>query len=105
MLATGCALSKRIDHKLTLAVLRMAIALRNPAPGIIHHSDRGVQYACAGKYVKELEDHRFTISMSLTKRGVWRNQAIRERLTPPEEFSDNPKSGGSLFWDTQYETI
>lgn len=59
----GWALSKRIDHKLTLAALRMAIALRNPAPGIIHHSDRGVQYAC-GEYVKELEDHRFTISMS-----------------------------------------
>ncbi len=59
----GWALSKRIDHKLTLAALRMAITLRNPAPGIIHHSDRGVQYAC-GEYVKELEDHRFTISMS-----------------------------------------
>jgi len=59
----GWALSKRIDHKLTLAAVRMAIALRDPAPGIIHHSDRGVQYAC-GEYVKELEDHRFIISMS-----------------------------------------
>ncbi len=59
----GWALSKRIDHQLTLAALRMAIALRNLAPGVTHHSDRGVQYAC-GEYVKELEEHSFTISMS-----------------------------------------
>lgn len=59
----GWALSKRIDRKLTVAALKMAIAQRAPAPGIIHHSDRGVQYAC-GDYVKVLEDHQFRISMS-----------------------------------------
>jgi transposase InsO family protein len=59
----GWALSKRIDHKLTVAALRMAIQARNPGPEVIHHSDRGVQYAC-GEYVKVLDDHKFKISMS-----------------------------------------
>ena len=41
----------------------MAISARNPAPGVIHHSDRGVQYAC-GDYIKVLDDRQFKISMS-----------------------------------------
>lgn len=61
----GWALSKRIDHELTVSALKAAIAARNPAPGIIHHSDRGVQYAC-GDYVKVLNEHQFKISMSRT---------------------------------------
>jgi putative transposase len=40
----------------------MAIYNRNPPPGCIHHSDRGVQYA-SGDYVKELNAHGFQISM------------------------------------------
>lgn len=45
-----------------MAALRQAIQGRRPAPGTIHHSDRGVQYA-AGDYVKELKEHGFRISM------------------------------------------
>jgi putative transposase len=41
----GYALSKRIDTQLTLSALQAAIASRQPPPGCIHHSDRGVQYA------------------------------------------------------------
>lgn len=59
----GWALSKRIDHALTVTALRMAIESRDPAPGIIHHSDRGVQYACGG-YVNALTERGFAISMS-----------------------------------------
>jgi len=40
----------------------MALYNRNPPPGCIHHSDRGVQYA-SGDYVKELKAHGFQISM------------------------------------------
>ena len=61
--AIGYAISRNIDTQLTLAALRMAIVNRNPPPGCIHHSDRGVQYASAD-YVKELEFHQFRISMS-----------------------------------------
>lgn len=61
--AIGYALSRRIDTSLTLDALRMAINNRQPKPGCIHHSDRGVQYASAD-YVKELEFYGFQISMS-----------------------------------------
>lgn len=61
--AIGYAISRKIDTRLTLDALRMAINNRNPAPGCIHHSDRGVQYA-SQKYVKELKLYGFQISMS-----------------------------------------
>jgi len=59
----GYALSKHMDTKLTLSALQMAISDRNPIPGCIHHSDRGVQYA-SSEYVNELRRHGFQISMS-----------------------------------------
>jgi putative transposase len=59
----GWAISKSIDRHLVIGALRMAIELRKPLPGIIHHSDRGVQYACQD-YVNLLKQHEFTISMS-----------------------------------------
>ncbi len=59
----GWALSRFIDTKLTLAALQMAIESRQPPPGFIHHSDRGVQYA-SGEYVAELERVGARISMS-----------------------------------------
>ena len=61
--AVGQALSRKIDTALCLEALRMAIALRTPPPGIIHHSDRGVQYA-SHDYVDTLLQHGFRISMS-----------------------------------------
>ena len=61
----GYAVSKRLDMGLTLSALRMAIAKRGVSPGIIHHSDQGVQYA-ATEYVEELKSHDFMISMSRT---------------------------------------
>jgi transposase InsO family protein len=59
----GWALSRHIDAALTLTALRMAIAGRSVAPGLVHHSDRGVQYAC-DEYIALLNEHHFTISMS-----------------------------------------
>ncbi len=61
--AIGYAISRQIDTNLSLAALRMAIQNRNPPPGVIHHSDQGVQYA-AHDYVDELRNHKFQISMS-----------------------------------------
>ena len=49
--------------QLTLATLRQAIAERHPQPGLIHHSDRGVQYA-SHDYVEQLEQIGAQISMS-----------------------------------------
>ena len=59
----GWAVSRNIDRRLTLGALRMAAENRQPEPGCIHHSDRGVQYACKD-YVSFLKEKGFKISMS-----------------------------------------
>jgi len=61
----GWQLGRHIDTQLTLSALDQALKHRwNPdLPGIIHHSDRGVQYA-SNLYVDRLKEHNFRISMS-----------------------------------------
>ena len=60
----GWALSRRIDARLPLAALKMALQTRRFRPGqLTHHSDQGVQYACYD-YVQVLEQHQIIISMS-----------------------------------------
>ena len=61
----GYAVSTALDTTLTLEALRMAITERRLGPGIIHHSDQGVQYA-SGEYIDELKNHGFEISMART---------------------------------------
>ena len=61
----GYAVSASLDTALTLQSLRMAISRRQPGPGVIHHSDQGVQYA-SSEYVDELQKHGFQISMART---------------------------------------
>ena len=61
----GWALSRHIDTPLTLKALRMALANRTVPRGLVHHSDRGVQYAAAD-YVALLQEHLIKISMSRT---------------------------------------
>ena len=60
----GWALARRIDARLPLAALKMALQTRRFQPGkLMHHSDQGVQYACYD-YVRALEQHQIIISMS-----------------------------------------
>jgi transposase InsO family protein len=59
----GWALSRWIDTALTLQALDHALATRQVAPGLIHHSDRGVQYASSA-YVERLQEHGIQISMA-----------------------------------------
>ena len=59
----GWALEIYLDARLTLAALRMALSARPVLPGLVHHSDRGVQYAC-GEYTALLRFHDIGISMS-----------------------------------------
>ncbi len=59
----GWQLSREIDTTLALAALNHALATRCPSPGLIHHSDRGVQYASAA-YVARLEGAGARVSMS-----------------------------------------
>jgi putative transposase len=60
----GWALDVQMDVHLPLAALIMALEARRPAPfSLVHHSDRGVQYACAD-YTEELNRHAIQSSMS-----------------------------------------
>jgi putative transposase len=59
----GWAMRHTIDAGLTRAALRMALATRCPAPGVLHHTDRGSQYA-AHEYQALLAAHGMTCSMS-----------------------------------------
>jgi putative transposase len=59
----GWCLSPTIDTRLTLRALNYALAIRRPTAGLIHHSDRGVQYASAD-YVARLEGAGARISMA-----------------------------------------
>src|SRR5207249_8188615 len=61
----GWALQRTLEAALALEALRMALRQRRPKPGLVHHSDRGVQYASCD-YTAELQQHRIRISMSRT---------------------------------------
>ena len=61
----GWQVSRAIDTTLTLAALDQALARRQPARGLIHHSDRGVQYASAA-YLARLHAAGVQVSMSAT---------------------------------------
>ena len=59
----GWSLGRTLEAELTLDALRMALAKREVGPALVHHSDRGVQYA-AGDYTALLAEHGIAISMS-----------------------------------------
>lgn len=59
----GWSLGQTLTADLALAALEMALEGRAVTPGIVHHSDRGVQY-CSQRYTDKLRDYQFRISMS-----------------------------------------
>ena len=59
----GWALDRTLEDELTLTALRMALARRVVQPGLVHHSDRGSQYA-SNDYTDLLKAHQIDISMS-----------------------------------------
>ncbi len=89
----GWAMADHLGHELALAALDMAIARRRPAPGLIHHSDRGVQYA-ARRYQARLREHGMLCSMS-RKGDCWDN-------APMESFFATLK--GELVEERDYLT-
>src|SRR5262245_51584140 len=88
----GWALSEQIDAELTVATLRMALEERGSVKGCIHHSDRGVQYACHA-YVKELEAAGMRIRMA-RKGNPYDNAAA-------ESFMKTLKCEEVYLWDYQ----
>ena len=67
----GWSMDGRMTRKLVLDALGMAVGRRRPGPGLLHHSDRGSQYAC-GDYREALTAHGMVCSMS-RKGDCWDN--------------------------------
>lgn len=59
----GWCLDRSLDASLTLTALEMAFQHRTVGPELVHHSDRGIQYAC-GEYTRTLKERGIRISMS-----------------------------------------
>ena len=107
----GHAIDRRLDTSLTLAALEMAIQHRRPIPGVIHHSDRGSQYA-SGDYVSCLQQHSFQISMS-RKGNPYDNAAMESffktikieevYLWEYEDLADVQKRLDRFLWDVYNE--
>jgi putative transposase len=73
----GWAVDRSLGAELPLRALQQAVAQRQPPPGVVHHSDRGVQY-CSREYVEALRVHQITGSMSRPA-NPWDN-AVCERF-------------------------
>jgi putative transposase len=89
----GWAVGDRLHKELALTALRRALVVRQPGPGLLHHSDRGSQY-CANEYQAELRGHGIVISMS-GKGNCFDNAMV-------ETFFKTLKS--ELVWRTAFQT-
>ena len=90
----GYNISLYLDAELAIGALNMAIEKRKPIPGVVHHSDRGVQYAC-DDYVKILKEKEFVISMS--------NKGNPYDNAQAESFMKTIKADEVYMWD--YKTF
>ncbi len=85
----GWSMNERITRELTMEALKMAINRRNPGPGLVHHTDRGSQYA-SGDYRRLLNAHKMICSMS-RKGNCWDN-------APVESFFHSLKTE-MIYWE------
>ena len=91
----GCAMDERMTRALAMDALRMAKFRRKPAPGLLHHSDRGSQY-CRGDYQALLAEYGMCCSMS-RKGNCWDTQRPHGKLLQqPQKRTGIPPSGTGL---------
>jgi putative transposase len=81
----GWTLQRSLEAALALEALRMALRQRHPRPGLVHHSDRGVQYA-SGDYTALLRKHGIEISMS--RRGNVYDNATAESFIKTLKYEE-----------------
>ena len=91
-----------MPQELTLAALRMAVIQQRPGPGLMHHSDRGVQYA-ATDYRKALVKMGAICSMS-RKGNCWDNApmesffaSLKKELVQGEDYFTREHARASIF--------
>ena len=84
----GYHLSRSLDRSGCIAALRMALSTTTSTEGLIHHSDRGVQY-CSGEYTALLEQHGIRISMTQNSQPLDNPKAERINGIIKGEFLDN----------------
>ena len=94
----GWSIKQRMTTDLVQAALTMATWRRRPKPGLIHHTDRGSQYASV-IYQKELQKHDMVCSMS-KKGDCWDNGVPRtlRRSGAPWEMRVGPSESGCRTW-------
>ena len=94
----GWSVDRRMKKALVIRALMMAVNLRKPSPGLIHHSDRGSQYA-SHDYQKLLKQHGMICSMS-RKGNCWDN-------APVERFVSSLKREwtGDRWYRTRQQAI
>lgn len=98
----GWSMQPYLDRRLVLAALEMAIKNRKPGPGLVHHSDRGVQYAC-DDYRQVLTDAEIAPSMS-RKANCWDNAVVESffstlkfELVYRRRFQSHDEARSALF--------
>lgn len=98
----GWSMSDRIDSRLVVDALEMALARTCPGENLVAHSDRGVQYA-SQHYQRLLQTHRITCSMS-RKGNCWDNApmesffaTLKKELVHHEEYPTRLAARQSLF--------
>jgi putative transposase len=96
----GWAMRDSVDAELALGAMRMAMAQRRPEPGLLHHSDRGVQYCCTA-YQELLAAHGIEASMSRTG-DCWDN-AVAESFFATLETELIARHIGTAAWATRRE--
>lgn len=98
----GWSMDSDLDHSLVVRALRTALQSRSPQGGLLHHSDRGSQYACA-EYQHLLKRHGIVSSMS-RKGDCWDNavvesffRTLKVELIYRQEFSTRQQARASIF--------
>jgi transposase InsO family protein len=98
----GFAMSERIDRALVLEALRAAVGRRVPNPGLLHHSDRGSQYA-SGDYQDALDNLGVVCSMS-RKGNCWDNAVaesffatLKTECVYPRRFATKREAREAIF--------
>lgn len=98
----GWSMADHLRAELVCEALNMALAARRPGVGLLHHSDRGVQYAC-GEYQRLLRDHGIKVSMSgvgncydnAPKESFWGK--LKTELVYLEHFATRQQARAATF--------